>query len=53
MAYTLSKEALKLDLYAAYHMAKRHKQSKHYVRVFERRLDENLQEICESLFHRY
>lgn len=53
MAYTLSKEALKLDLYAAYHMAKRHKQSKHYVRVFERRLDDNLQEICDSLFHRY
>ena len=53
MAYTLTREALKLDLYAAYHMAKRHKQSKHYVRVFERRLDANLQEICDSLYERH
>ena len=52
MAYTLTRDALKLDLYAAYHMAKRHKSRKHYVRVFERRLDENLQEICDALFDR-
>lgn len=50
MAYTLTRDALKLDLYAAYHMAKRHKSRKHYVRVFERKLDENLQEICDALF---
>lgn len=53
MAYTLTQDALLLDLYAAYHMAKRHKASKHYVRVFERRLDENLRELCDELFHHH
>jgi len=36
MAYTLTEEALLADLYAAWHMARRHKTSKHYVRVFDR-----------------
>lgn len=53
MAYTLTQDALLLDLYAAYHMAKRHKASKHYVRVFERRLYENLRELCDELFHHH
>ena len=52
MAYTLTRDALKIDIYAAYHMAKRHKSRKHYVRVFERRLDRNLQNICDALFDR-
>ena len=34
-------------------MAKRHKQSKHYVRVFERRLVAKLQGICVSLYERH
>lgn len=54
MAYTLTRDALLLDLYAAYHMAKRHKASKHYVKVFERRLDDNLRELCDDLYdHHY
>ena len=52
MAYTLTRDALKIDIYAAYHMAKRHKSRKHYVRVFERRLNRNLQNICDALFDR-
>lgn len=53
MAFHLTKEALKLDLYAAYHLAKQHKSSKRYVEVFERHLDENLQDLCDCLYQRY
>ena len=48
----LSREQLLIDLYAAWHMARRHKVTKHYVRVFDRRADENLQAICNALYTR-
>ena len=52
MAYTLTREALLADLYAAWHLARRHKTSKHYVRVFDRQTDKNLQEIADDLLSR-
>ena len=52
MAMILTREQLLIDLYAAWHMARRHKVTKHYVRVFDRRADENLQAICNALYTR-
>ena len=52
MAMTLTREQLLIDLYAAWHMARRHKVTKHYVRVFDRHTDRNLQAICDALFTR-
>lgn len=49
---TLTREQLLIDLYAAWHMARRHKVTKHYVRVFDRKADENLQAICDALYSR-
>ena len=49
---TLTREQLLIDLYAAWHMARRHKVTKHYVRVFDRHTDRNLQAICDALFTR-
>ena len=43
-----------LDLYAAFHSAKRHKSNRLYVKTFERRLDANLRKLCDELWsHRY
>ena len=48
----LTREQLLIDLYAAWHMARRHKVTKHYVRVFDRHSDRNLQDICDALYNR-
>ena len=52
MAMELTREQLLIDLYAAWHMARRHKVTKHYVRVFDRHTDRNLRSICDALFTR-
>lgn len=52
MAYTLTREALLLDLYAAFLCAKRHKAGKPYVLRFEKHLKENLTELRDSLWDR-
>lgn len=52
MAYHLTREALMLDLYAAFICAKRHKTSKPYVLHFERNIKENIEELCEALWTR-
>jgi retron-type reverse transcriptase len=52
MAMIQTREQLLIDLYAAWHMARRHKVTKHYVRVFDRRADENIQAICDALYYR-
>ena len=52
MAMKLTREHLLIDLYAAWHMARRHKVTKHYVRVFDRHSDRNIEVICDALFNR-
>ncbi len=52
MAYTLTKKALLLDLYAAYACAKQHKASKPYVLHFRKYLDKNLRKLCDDLWKR-
>lgn len=52
MAYSLTREALLLDLYAAFFCAKRHKGSKPYVRRFERNLKQNLTKLRDALWDR-
>ena len=52
MAMKLTREQLLIDLYAAWHMARRHKVTKHYVRVFDRKASENIESICNDLFDR-
>ena len=52
MAYTLTEEELLADLYAAWHMARRHKTSKHYVRVFDRQAPRNLRHMASQLIRR-
>ncbi len=52
MAYHLSKEALLLDLYAAFVCAKKHKSNKPYVVRYERNLDANLRRLCDALWYR-
>ncbi len=52
MAYHLTKEALLLDLYAAFVSAKQHKSNKSYVVKFERNLDANLRTLCDDLWYR-
>lgn len=52
MAYTLTKKALLLDLYAAFACAKQHKASKAYVLHFRRYLDQNLRRLCDDLWDR-
>lgn len=52
MAYRLTREALLLDLYAAFLCAKRHKTNKPYVRHFEKRLMENLTQLRDTLWNR-
>lgn len=52
MAYTLTREALMLDLYAAFLCAKRHKAGKPYVRRFEKHLKRNLKELRDTLWDR-
>ena len=52
MAYTLTKEALLLDLHAAFQSAKRKKASKPYVHVFEKNLDANINSLADDLINR-
>ena len=52
MAYTLTREALLMDLYVAFLCAKRHKGSKPYVKRFEKHLMENLTELRDVLWDR-
>ena len=52
MAMELTREQLLIDMYAAWHMARRHKVTKHYVRVFDRKTDENINAICDALYTR-
>lgn len=52
MAYRLTRQALLLDLYAAYQCAKRHKARKPYVLHFERNLKENIESLCDDLWTR-
>ena len=50
--YHLTREQLLNDLYFAFSDAKRHKSQKPYVKSFERRLDDNLQVLCDELWQR-
>ena len=52
MAYTLTREALLLDLHAAFQSAKRKKAAKPYVRVFEKNLDANINSLADDLINR-
>jgi retron-type reverse transcriptase len=52
MAYTLTREALLLDLHAAFQSAKRKKAGKPYVRVFEKNLDANINSLADDLINR-
>ncbi|MBQ4388020.1 MAG: hypothetical protein II822_10515 [Prevotella sp.] len=52
MAYTLTREALLLDLHAAFQCAKHKKTQKPYVRVFERDLERNLNRLADDLMDR-
>lgn len=51
MAYKLTRKSLLLDLHAAFQCAKRHKAKKAYVRIFERHLEKNLNELCDDLLN--
>ena len=50
--YHLTREQLLKDLYVAFSDAKRHKSNKPYVKIFEKRLDTNLQELANALYAR-
>ena len=52
MSYTLTREALLLDLHAAFQSAKRKKAAKPYVRVFEKNLDANINSLADDLISR-
>ncbi len=52
MAYTLTREALLLDLHAAFQSAKRKKAGKPYVCVFEKNLDANINNLADDLINR-
>lgn len=52
MAYTLTREALMLDLHAAYQTARRRKGGKGYVRTFEADLQGNLDRLADDLMER-
>lgn len=52
MAYHLTKQALILDLYAAFADAKKHKADKAYVKVFEGRLVHNVESLAGDLINR-
>ena len=52
MAYTLTRNALILDLHAAFQCAKRHKGTKPYVQHFERKLTQNIEKLADDLISR-
>lgn len=52
MSFKLTKEKLYVDLLVAFCDAKKHKSNKEYVKIFERDLEANLNELCESLWNR-
>lgn len=52
MAYVLTFESLKLDLYGAFVCAKQHKANRSYVRVFESHLKRNIDSLARDLFNK-
>lgn len=52
MAYRLTKEALRHDLFVAFLCAQKHKSNKPYVVKFRENLDENLDSLCDDLWTR-
>ena len=52
MAYRLTRNALILDLHAAFQCAKRHKGNKPYVQHFERKLKQNIEQLADDLLSR-
>ncbi|MBR4830069.1 MAG: RNA-directed DNA polymerase [Muribaculaceae bacterium] len=48
----LTRQQLLIDLRQAYYDARRHKRNRHYQRVFEARLEENLSDLCDKLNNR-
>ena len=52
MAYRLTRDALLLDLHAAYQLARMHKAGKGYVRTFEKDLDGNLSRLADDILSR-
>jgi len=52
MAYRLTRKALILDLHAAFQCAKKHKGSKPYVQHFERKLQQNIEQLADDLLSR-
>lgn len=48
----MKRDELLADLRQAYYDARRHKSKKPYLRLFEARLEQNLQELCEELWTR-
>ncbi|MCQ2793630.1 MAG: RNA-directed DNA polymerase, partial [Bacilli bacterium] len=52
MSYKLTKKQLLFDLYTAFECAKKNKANKHYVKVFEENLHNNLQSLCNDLWER-
>ena len=52
MAYTLTREALLIDLHAAFQSAKRKKAGKPYVHMFEKNLDANISSLADDLISR-
>lgn len=49
--YTLTRDALILDLHAAFQCAKRHKANKAYVQHFERHLQTNIEQLADDLLN--
>ena len=52
MAYQLTREQLRLDLFVAFVCAKKHKGNRPYVLYFERNLEENLDALADELWNR-
>lgn len=48
----LTRQQLLLDLYQAFHDAKRHKSKRSYVRKWESNLKQNMEELCDDLYYR-
>lgn len=48
----LTRQQLLLDLYQAYYDAKRHKSVRSYVRKWEANLKQNMEDLCDDLYHR-
>ena len=49
---TLTRQQLLLDIYQAFYSARRRKSRRSYVRVWERNLRENMEQLCDELYNR-